>query len=178
MKKFLLTLVLMAVTFTAAEAQTAYAQLNNHVLTFKYGTMPTTGTTYSVPLNATSMSQVPWYPDRTEVTKVVFDNSFANVNNLVSIFMWFANMSNLTEIQGIQNLNTSHVINMMSTFAFTKLSSIDLTHFVTEYSNEPILLLSSFSPFLIVSAILSIMGSASFIILPFSILSLVLNKAM
>lgn len=132
MKKLLLSFTFLILTCVAAEAQTAYAQLNNHVLTFKYGTMPTTGTTYSVPLNATSMSQVPWYPDRTEVTKVVFDNSFANVNNLVSIFMWFANMSNLTEIQGIQNLNTSHVINMMSTFAFTKLSSIDLTHFVTD----------------------------------------------
>lgn len=132
MKKLLLTFVLLATAFVAAEAQTAYAQLNNGVLTFKYGTMPNTGTVYSVPLNATSMSQLPWYPDRTQVTKVVFDNSFANVNNIVSIFMWFANMSNLTEIQGIQNLNTSHVINMMSTFAFTKLSSLDLTHFVTD----------------------------------------------
>ena len=132
MKKFLLTLVLMAVTFTAAEAQTAYAQLNNHVLTFKYGTMPTTGTTYSVPLNAQSMSQVPWYPDRAEVNRVVFDQSFSNVHNIVSLFMWFANMSNLTEIQGIQNLNTSTVVNMMSTFAFTKLSSLNLSTFDTQ----------------------------------------------
>lgn len=132
MKRFLLAFAFLFMAHVAVNAQTAYAQLNNHVLTFKYGTMPTTGTTYSVPLNATSMSQVPWYPDRTEVTKVVFDNSFANVNNLVSIFMWFANMSNLTEIQGIQNLNTSHVINMMSTFAFTKLSSLNLSTFDTQ----------------------------------------------
>lgn len=132
MKKLLLTFALLAMAFVAAEAQTAYAQLSGTTLTFKYGNMPSTGTVYSVPLNAQSMSQVPWYPDRENVTKVVFDNSFANVENIVSLCMWFANMKNLTQIQGIQNLKTSRVINMMSTFAFTKLSSIDLSHFVTD----------------------------------------------
>lgn len=132
MKKILLTLVLLVSALAYASAQTAYAQLNNHVLTFKYGTMPTSGTNYTVPLNATSMSHVPWYPDRTQVNKVVFDQSFSNVHNIVSLFMWFANMSNLTEIQGIQNLNTSTVVNMMSTFAFTKLSSLNLTSFDTQ----------------------------------------------
>ena len=132
MKKLLLTFALLAMAFVAAEAQTAYAQLNGSTLTFKYGNMPSTGTVYSVPLNAQSMNQVPWYPDRENVTKVVFDNSFSNVENIVSLCMWFANMKNLTQIQGIQNLKTSRVINMMSTFAFTKLSSIDLSHFVTD----------------------------------------------
>lgn len=132
MKKILLTLVLLVSAFAYASAQTAYAQLNNHVLTFKYGTLPTSGTNYIVPLNATSMSHVPWYPDRAQVNKVVFDQSFSNVHNIVSLFMWFANMSNLTEIQGIQYLNTSTVINMMSTFAFTKLSSLNLSTFDTQ----------------------------------------------
>ena len=118
--------------FVAAEAQTAYAQLNGSTLTFKYGNMPTTGTTYTVPFNAQSTSQVPWYNDREQVTKVVFDNSFSNVTNIVSLCMWFANMSNLTTIQGIQNLNTSHVVNMMSTFAFTKLTSLNLSSFDTK----------------------------------------------
>lgn len=132
MKKFLLTFALLAMAFVAAEAQTAYAQLNGSTLTFKYGNMPTTGTTYTVPFNAQSTSQVPWYNDREQVTKVVFDNSFSNVTNIVSLCMWFANMSNLTTIQGIQNLNTSHVVNMMSTFAFTKLTSLNLSSFDTK----------------------------------------------
>ena len=132
MKKLLLTFALLAMAFVAAEAQTAYAQLNGSTLTFKYGNMPTTGTTYIVPLNAQSMNQVPWYSDREQVTKVVFDNSFSNVENIVSLCMWFANMKYLTQIQGIQNLKTSRVVNMASTFANTKLTSLNLSTFDTQ----------------------------------------------
>ncbi len=133
MKKILLTVVFFAMACVAVNGQnTAYAQLNGQTLTFKYGTIPTSGTIYSVPLNSTSYSDLPWYANREDVTKVVFDQSFSNVDNIVSFCMWFANMKNLTQIQGIQNLNTSHAINMMSMFAFTALTSLDLSSFDTQ----------------------------------------------
>ena len=66
-----------------------------------------------------------------KVKKVVFDPSFRNVRPL-STAMWFANMENLTDIEGLSILNTEYVKEMQNMFFnCEKLASIDLSHFKT-----------------------------------------------
>lgn len=63
--------------------------------------------------------------------KVVFDASFAKARP-TSTFHWFLNCDYLSEIQGIENLNTSEVRNMCAMFALCKsLKSVDVSHFDT-----------------------------------------------
>ena len=65
------------------------------------------------------------------VEKVVFDASFAKARP-TSTFQWFFYCDYLTEIKGIENLNTSEVINMRAMFGFCNhLKSVDVTHFDT-----------------------------------------------
>ena len=48
------------------------------------------------------------------------------------MFAWFKDMTNLTTIEGWENLNTSHVTNMRGLFyGCSKLTSVDLSHFNT-----------------------------------------------
>ena len=64
-----------------------------------------------------------------DVTKVVFDESFAEVRP-ASTKKWFEYYAKLTDIEGIENLNTSDVTDMESMFYDCELlESIDLTHF-------------------------------------------------
>ncbi|MBR5697300.1 MAG: leucine-rich repeat protein [Prevotella sp.] len=79
-------------------------------------------------------STVPaWYSDNSSasVTNVVFHESFADVWP-TSTYGWFTQMKNLTNITGIEYLNTSEVTTMRSMFNnCSKLTSIDLSHFNT-----------------------------------------------
>ena len=75
-----------------------------------------------------------WYADGNyaNVTKVVFDPSFANVRP-TSTYGWFLRMANLTSIVGIENLNTSEVTTMRSMFnGCSNLTSLDVSHFNTQ----------------------------------------------
>ena len=64
-------------------------------------------------------------------TTVVFESSFASARP-TKCTNWFVGFGVLTNIQGIENLNTSEVTNMGSMFAnCVALSSIDLSHFNT-----------------------------------------------
>ena len=64
-------------------------------------------------------------------TTVVFESSFASARPTKCTY-WFLYLGALTNIQGIENLNTSEVTNMGSMFAnCVALSSIDLSHFNT-----------------------------------------------
>ena len=64
--------------------------------------------------------------------KVVFTPSFKQVTP-TSCSSWFESFSNLTTIQGIENLNTEKVTNMMFMFyGCKKLTSLDLSSFNTE----------------------------------------------
>ena len=49
-----------------------------------------------------------WSTHRYEIKKVVFDASFANARP-TSCYYWFCNCSELTDIEGIENLNTENV---------------------------------------------------------------------
>lgn len=65
------------------------------------------------------------------VAKVVVDPSFANARPN-STYNWFKGMSNLTAIEGLENINTSTVNSMRMMFnGCNRLTSIDLSHFNT-----------------------------------------------
>ena len=72
-----------------------------------------------------------WKTLGTNVNKVVFDASFANARP-TSCYYWFCGCSKLTDIEGIENLNTEKVTNMNSMFdRCSALTSLDLTNFNT-----------------------------------------------
>ena len=118
--------------FTAPpEAYACYTE-SNTTLTFYYDTQRSSrpGTTYY--LN-TGSNYTGWDTDgtRSNVTKVVFDSSFAGARP-TSTCDWFFDMQNLQTIQGIEYLNTSEVTNMNWMFMkCTKLTSLDVSHFNT-----------------------------------------------
>ena len=73
-----------------------------------------------------------WYGQKKEKIKtVVFDASFANARPK-NCYGWFSGCSNLTEIKGIEYLNTEKVTNMQEMFnACSKLTSLNLSNFNT-----------------------------------------------
>ncbi len=98
-------------------------------LTFKYGLST------SKPEGAYNLNVGPYAPkwdaQKEKIKTVVFDASFANIRP-TSCFRWFDGCKNLTEIKGIENLNTENVTHMNSMFnECTALKSLDLTNFNT-----------------------------------------------
>ena len=73
-----------------------------------------------------------WYDQRGKIKTVVFDASFANARP-TSCYCWFSGCNNLTEIKGIEYLNTENVTNMSYMFSSCKaLTSLNLSNFNTE----------------------------------------------
>ena len=99
-------------------------------LTFLYGYKKTLGEN-EYELN--SGTHLPaWIEKKDDITKVVFDASFANARP-TSCYSWFYDFGNLKQIEGIENLNTTNVTNMESMFyGCSQLTSLDVTHFNTE----------------------------------------------
>ena len=63
-----------------------------------------------------------------EITKAVFDGSFANCTTLTCTYRWFCFCSNLKTITGITNLKTDNVTDMRSMFyGCSSLTSLDLS---------------------------------------------------
>ena len=107
-----------------------YAEFNEGTgtLTFKRGLSKPKGA-YALNLEASEPGW--WSTHRYEIKKVVFDASFANARP-TSCYYWFCNCSELTDIEGIENLNTENVTNMRGMFFnCPNLSSLDLTNFST-----------------------------------------------
>ena len=72
-----------------------------------------------------------WLTQKENIYKVVFDASFANARP-TSCCKWFDGCQKLTEIKGIENLNTQNVTDMSSMFSdCQKLTSLDLSNFNT-----------------------------------------------
>ena len=72
-----------------------------------------------------------WYGQKGKIKTVVFDASFANARP-TSCYCWFSGCNNLTEIKGIEYLNTENVTNMQEMFnACSKLTSLNLSNFNT-----------------------------------------------
>ena len=97
-------------------------------LTFRRGLSKPKGA-YALNLEASEPGW--WSTHRYEIKKVVFEASFANARP-TSCYYWFCNCSELTDIEGIENLNTENVTNMRGMFFnCPNLSSLDLTNFST-----------------------------------------------
>ena len=129
--------------FTEYGAIEAYAVFNGTaILNFYYDDQKITrslisrNTVYN--LNS-GTAQPGWYDNRTSITMVNFDASFADARP-TSTYGWFLGMTKVTNsstqttrIYNIQNLNTSAVTNMGRMFyGCTGLTSLDLSGFNTE----------------------------------------------
>ena len=127
----LVTSMMCALGAAAIEAYANYTP-SNTTLTFYYDNQRSsrTGTTYD--LN-TGSNDTGWDTDGTKsnVTRVVFDPSFANARPTTT-YDWFYNMRNLETIQDMSYLNTSEVTNMNYMFLnCLRLTSLDVSHFNT-----------------------------------------------
>ena len=72
-----------------------------------------------------------WFTYASKISKVVFEASFANARP-TNCYAWFVNFKNLTQIEGIENLNTEKVTSMRDMFdGCSSLISLDLTNFNT-----------------------------------------------
>ena len=72
-----------------------------------------------------------WNKSKNNYPRVVFDASFANARP-TTCYAWFKNFTNLTQIEGIENLNTEKVTDMRSMFSgCICLKSLDVTNFNT-----------------------------------------------
>ena len=108
----------------------AYAEFDNatETLTFRYKGVKPAG---AYDLNVKS-NDPGWQAQKRKIKKVVFDASFANARP-TSCCLWFADCFYLTEIEGIENLNTEKVTNMVSMFSGCyALTSLDVSNFNTE----------------------------------------------
>ena len=137
MKKALLLrlAVLVAAMMCAlgASAVEAYANYtpSNTTLTFYYDNQRSSRTGVTYDLN-TDNNWPGWMSDGTaaSVTRVVFNSSFAGARPS-STQAWFANMTNLQSVLGMQYLNTSEVTNMFYMFAYCGLPSLNLSYLNT-----------------------------------------------
>ena len=81
------------------------------------------GTIFSI---SNGVNTPEWYEQRTTVTKVVFDASFATARPK-STHSWFEGMTKLTVLEGMEYLYTTDVLNMSRTFfGCTSLKRVDL----------------------------------------------------
>ena len=115
--------------FTPEGGFQAYAvfDADNSTLTFGYGAKPA---------GAYDLNEKPSYPGwvaiRNNIKKVVFDASFAKARP-TSCYYWFSGCDMLTQIEGIEHLNTEEITDMSWMFMDCRgLTSLDVSHFNTQ----------------------------------------------
>ncbi|MBQ3617626.1 MAG: BspA family leucine-rich repeat surface protein [Bacteroidales bacterium] len=135
--KALLTLVMLMLLTLATSARAmadtdreAYAVFDNGTLTFYCDNQKTT---HSGAMNLNEGYTVPdWNNNASGIFTVEFTESFQDARP-TTCFDWFYLCTNLTEIKGIQYLNTSEVTDMSNMFSGCEtLESLDLSGFNTE----------------------------------------------
>ena len=107
-----------------------YAEFNNATgtLTFRRGLSKPAGA-YDLNMESNNPG---WEAQKRNIKKVVFDASFANARP-TSCCRWFADCFYLTEIDGIENLNTQNVTDMREMFVCCyALTSLDVSNFNTQ----------------------------------------------
>ena len=116
---------------TTVEPYAALSE-NNTVLTFYYDDQKDARNGMSVgPFG--SKDDRGWNEYASNITSVVFDDSFADCTTLTSTAEWYNGFSNLITITGISNLKTDNVKSMYRMFAnCSNLTSLDLSNFNTE----------------------------------------------
>ena len=107
-----------------------YAEFDNATgtLTFRRGLSKPAGA-YDLNMESNNPG---WEAQKRNIKKVVFDASFANARP-TSCCRWFADCFYLTEIDGIENLNTQNVTDMREMFVCCyALTSLDVSNFNTQ----------------------------------------------
>ena len=100
-------------------------------LTFRYGFKRTVDINRNEYALNSGDSIPAWNKPINNIPRVVFDASFANARP-TTCYAWFNNFTNLTQIEGIENLNTEKVTDMNSMFSgCICLKSLDVTNFNT-----------------------------------------------
>ncbi len=132
-KRFvLLIMLLMMVGLSAWAAESEpYAVYNDGTLTFYYDGLRSSRTGTAYDLTTYQNLEPKWLENKGTITKAIFDISFANARPTYTR-EWFHGCSFMTEIVGINNLNTSNVEDMGWMFAgCTSLGSLDVSNFNT-----------------------------------------------
>lgn len=84
---------------------------------------------YYEPLDSKYSIVIPWGYYSNKITKVKIVNEIKPINTS----HWFLGMTNLTNIEGLANINTSNTVNMDGMFeGCKKITSLDLRSFNTE----------------------------------------------
>ena len=110
----------------AADQPYAVFDATSGTLTFSYGEKPNGAYDLNKGINKPD-----WYNNRSNINKVVFEASFANARP-TSCYYWFYFCTKLTQIEGIENLNTEEVTNMNYFFYSCKsLTSLNISKFNT-----------------------------------------------
>ena len=112
----------------------ALLSADGKTLTFYHDGQRATRRTYKTYSTDLATNEEPgWFNDGnySEITRAVFDPSYANARP-VSTYYWFGQMHLLTNIDGMEFLNTSEVISMEAMFEECEsLTSLDVSHFDT-----------------------------------------------
>jgi surface protein len=112
------------------EPATPYVVYHDGTLTFYYDDQRSSREGMTYDLNE-GEEEPGWYENRSSVTKVVFDSSFATARPTTG-HEWFDSCTQLTEIEGLEYLNTSEMTFMDEMFFFCRhLNNVDLSHFET-----------------------------------------------
>ncbi len=85
---------------------------------------------YNLATDMDSFEYPGWYSYVDKITKVVFDKSFADYRPQSCLGL-FAQMDQLADIEGMENLNTSEVKNMYAMFSNCAITSLNLSSFNT-----------------------------------------------
>ena len=128
--KYLLVLLLAAMTATKAVAQEAYAELSGSTLTFYYDTNRSSrsGTTYDM----NTGSNKPGWAENKDITTVTFNSSFSEYKP-TSCCKWFYKLNYLTTINYLTNLCFDEVTTTQQMFQETSLTSIEFQY--NNYNN-------------------------------------------
>ena len=119
-------------TYFDSNNKVPYAVFDDGVFTFYYNTIRPQQTIDKYDLNEGDNAPAWKNKLKNKITKVVFDDSFADARPR-STHQWFDNQTNLQTIEGIGNLNTSEVTDMAKMFYYCYgLSEISVGGFVTD----------------------------------------------
>lgn len=139
MKKLFVLLVatLMSLNIWADEQGYAIFDESTGILTFKYGEKPEGENVYdtdNTPIDRDGVSdwlKNSWHIFGGDILKVIIEESFQNAKPRSGSF-WFYQCPNITEIVGLENLNTSEMKSMLAMFeSCESLQRIDVSHFDT-----------------------------------------------
>lgn len=128
---FAVLLAFIGIMEVAAQEPYAVVSSDNSSLTFYYDNQKASrpGTKYDIPWSG----EPGWYANRSTITTATFDASFADYHGLTSTAYMFYYLTNLTQINNLDYLNTENVTSMANMFEnCATLRSLDLTSFNTQ----------------------------------------------